>query len=386
MRIITLVLPVLVLGCGGATSRDVEDPASVEDEDLGVRYTAEDMVPRAVLSRGELTTSVDAKRYRAAAPIKTVFELTDRIIYFVGRLKQVPTDATIEVRWFLDSDDMPMLVSEIQGSDNFQFVASFSPQDDSFVEGSYSARVFVDDREVGRTSFVIGNPDPSASGAPTVSNIAFSTAVTGEMKPKKPKMQFDRGTRQLYVSFEIKGAERGSVVDVFWYRGEDAFHNSEIELSGNKRYAANVASPSGLPNGEYKVEIHLGSELLATKNVVIGKGGSGAAVDDIALGVALKENNMPKKRKKVFKRDTNVIQCGLRFVDLPPNSIIELQWFLVENDGETQVYTNRSTLSSGGSGTMGAAWEPNYALSKGDYKVVVLVNDLAMNETTFKVE
>jgi hypothetical protein len=206
------------------------------------------------------------------------------------------------------------------------------------------------------------------------------------MKPKKPKGRFPRGTRTLYVSFELKGADPDSMADVFWYRGSDAFHNSEISLSGNRRYAAHVASPSGLPNGEYRVEILRGGRILAEKTVIIGKGGGGAAIDDVALGLTLKDNNMPKRRMKVFKRNTNVIQCGLRFVDLPSESVIELQWFLVEEDGETQVYTNRSNLPSGGSGTMGAAWEPNYELTKGDYKVVVLVNELAMNEAEFKVE
>jgi hypothetical protein len=254
------------------------------------------------------------------------------------------------------------------------------------LEGPYTARVFVDEREVGGVSFVVGNPDPSAGDGPTVSNIAFSKAVTGDMKPKRPKGRFERGTRQLYVSFKIDGADVDSIAEVFWYRGDDSFHNSEILLSGNRRYAANIASPSGLPNGEYKVEIHLGGRLLATKNVIIGNGGSGAAVDDVALGLTLKDNNMPKKRKRTFKRDTSVIQCGLRFVDLPPDSVIELQWYFVEDDGETQVYANRSNLPSGGSGTMGAAWQPNYELTKGEYKVVVLVNDLAMNEANFKVE
>ena len=73
-------------------------------------------------------------------------------------------------------------------------------------------------------------------------------------------------------------------------------------------------------------------------------------------------------------------------MDLDPDSVIELQWYSIDDDGESQVYTSRSTLPSGGSGTMGAAWEPNYDLAKGEYKVVVLVNDMAMNEGIFTIE
>lgn len=383
MRRFLLITALLGTACGGANKADVTDPSS-EEEDIEVKYTAADMVSRAVLDRAELTTAVDEKRFRAAAPVRTQFEPSDKIIYFVGKLKRVPTDASIEVRWFLDRDPAPMLVSNVHGSDTFQFAASFSPQEKRFLEGSYSARVFVNDRDVGGASFVVGQSDPTGSVA--VSKIAFSTAVTGAMKPKRPSAKFRRGTKKLYVTFHVKGAEPGASADVLWFRNGESFYSSQVGLDKNRRYGAHVESSGGLPDGEYLVEIHIGADAAESKKIVIGKKTGGPSVDEIAFGLVLKKNNMPKRSMSVFRRDTSVIQCGFRFVDLPPSSTIEVEWLLQESDGDSLMYQNVSSLASGGSGTMGAAWEPGYELAPGDYKVVVSVNDTPLGEESFKVE
>jgi hypothetical protein len=383
MRRFLLITAVLSTACGGADKTDVNAPSSPE-EDVEVKYTAADMVPRAVLDRAELTTAVDEKRFRAAAPVRTQFELSDKIIYFVGKLKRVPTDASIEVRWFLDRDPAPMLVSSVHGSDTFQFVASFSPQEKQFLEGSYSARVFVNDRDVGGVPFVVGRSDPTDSAE--VSKIAFSTAVAGAMKPKRPASKFRSGIKRLYVTFFVKGAEPGAAADVFWFRNGESFYSSQVGLDKNRRYGAHVESSGGLPDGEYRVEIHIGPETAACEKVVIGKKTGGPSVDEIAFGLVLKQNNMPKRAVSVFRRDTSVIQCGFRFVDLPPSSTIEVEWLLQERDGDSLLYKNVSSLASGGSGTMGAAWEPGYELAPGDYKAVVSVNGTPLGEESFKVE
>jgi hypothetical protein len=387
MSKLILLAVLLTTACGGARDGEISDPSDEEEEELEFKYTAADMVSRAELARAELTTAVDAKRYRAAAPITTSFDKSAPVIYFVGRLKRVPTDATIEVRWFIDSQSEPMLVSDIQGSDNFQFVADFSPLESRFEDGTYSARVFVNGTDIGGIGFSIGNPEAAMDVDMVVSNVKFSTAVRGNMKPKRPRRQFPRGTRKLYVGFDVNGAPRGVVADISWHRGEELFHTDDVVIDGDQRYAVHVVSQSGLPEGEYTVEISVGGQLQKTAKVAVGKRRvNGPTIDDIALGLTLQGNNMPTRRMSRFKRDTSVIQCGLRFLDLPADSIIEIQWLAMEDEEEVLLYRNRSNLPTGGSGTMGAAWEPSYELSPGPYKVAVLVNDEPLGEEAFEIE
>ncbi len=384
MRILSIIIIGFVICACGSQKVEVNEPPA-DEEEVEVKYSAEDFVSRASLERAELTTAVDEKRFRAAAPVTTQFDPSDKIIYLVGRLKSVPTDATIEVHWFLDSDPRPMLVSSIQGSDSFQFVSAFSSADGRFIVGTYSARVLVNERDVGGISFVIGNPDTTSNAL--VSNVAFSTAVTGDMKPKKPSKKFGKGTRKLYVTFDVKGAQPDSEADVIWYRGVESFHSSSLALGQNRRYGAHVESSGGLPDGEYRVEVHVGSSMAADEKVIIGdKTGGTPSVDSIEFGLVLKDNNMPKKAMTVFKRNTPVIQCGFRFIDLPPGSVIEVRWMKVESDGDELFYKNASNLSTGGSGTMGAPWEPGYELAPGTYKAAIAVNDEVLAEESFRIE
>ncbi|MCP4680381.1 MAG: hypothetical protein GY854_33835, partial [Deltaproteobacteria bacterium] len=180
--------------------------------------------------------------------------------------------------------------------------------------------------------------------------------------------------------------DHGIVAEVEWSRGGEVFHSEDMTLAGDRRYAAHIESKMGLLSGEYEVRIFILDGLRAKKTFRIGREAAGPTVDTISLGLNLRGNNMPVKPMTVFKRDTRVIQCGIRFLDLTPNAVIEIQWMKVEEDGDVLKYTNRSALPAGGSGTMGAAWELNYVLEPGDYKVVVVIDGEALGEQPFEIE
>ena len=116
-------------------------------------------------------------------------------IYFVAILKNVPTDSTIEVRWYKDSDTRPQVVRDVQGSDKYEIISSFSPPGGEFVPGTYSVRVYVRDEEIGAKSFTILGDDPFAGGV-KIKGLKLSTKVRSGMRPKRPAKQFRKGTRK----------------------------------------------------------------------------------------------------------------------------------------------------------------------------------------------
>jgi hypothetical protein len=382
-----LVSCLLLGGCGGGSrgSRPMSETGESSEEDLGVRMTADDMVSRSILTKADLTTEVDPKRYRAIAQISSEFSAAEPVIYMVGRLKNIPADSTIEVRWFIDASPEPLLISRVQGSENFQFIASFKPAGNKFQRGLYTARVYVRGSEIGAQTFSIYDKDIESKGV-RVSRVEVSTNINKKQKALQPGVYFERGAQKLFVSFYVEGVDLGVVAEVHWMRGSETFHSEDVTLTGDKCYSAHIQSNDGLPDGEYTVQILVYDNIEATKNFVIGKKSQGPSIDEVALGLQLKADNMPAKSQTVFKRNDPVIQCGLRFLDLPAGSIIEIQWMEVDEDGETLRYTNRSTLSSGGSGTMGAAWELKYELDAGNYNAVVLVNGEIMAEQAFEIE
>ncbi|MCP4677807.1 MAG: hypothetical protein GY854_20270 [Deltaproteobacteria bacterium] len=206
---IVLVLSGLLIACGGATQgagsgKSGEGTGSGGDLEPG--YTADDLVERAVVTRAEFTTAVDEKRYRAKAPPATEFSSKERVIYLVGRLKRVPTDSTIEVHWFLDALPSPLLISDIQGSDRYQFIASFRPTERKFIRGSYTARIVINGEEIDSRSFEIRDEAIEQDG-PKVRKVKFSTKVSGKMKARRPTTRFKQDTKKVFVSFNITGVD-----------------------------------------------------------------------------------------------------------------------------------------------------------------------------------
>lgn len=378
------LLPVflLLVACGSTK----QNPKNQSTE---ANMTADDAAPRAQLAKARFTTAVDQRRYRIAAPPLTEFLPDDDVIYMVGKIKKVPTNATIEVRWFLDSDPVPQAVSDVRGSATYQFIASFSPPEDRFRPGAYMARVYVNNREVGARPFSVKEDDLSRNG-PVVHEVAISTKITRKMHAKKPSTKFERNPSKLFASFEVTNLEHDAIAEVNWYRDSTPFHRQTITLSGNQRYATHIGSGEGLPGGDYAVEISIDEKVLANRRFVIASDSNGPAIDAIALGLELDKNNMPIHPASTFTVDTDIIQCGLSFLDLSPETTLVIQWIKIgssesaHEEEETILYVNQLDLPWGGSGTLGANWKP-YDIEPGSYKVAVLVGEETMAESPFEV-
>ncbi len=378
-RLLLLVF-LLPIACGGVKK-------SSETQAAEARMTAEDAASRARLDKAQFATAVDERRYRIAAPPLTVFLPTDDVIYMVGKIKDVPTNAAIEVRWFLRSDPVPQTVSNVRGSATYQFVASFQPSEERFRPGAYMARVYVNNREVGARSFAVKEDAYSQQG-PVVHELAISTKVTRKMQARKPNTTFKKDTEKLFVSFEVTNLESDADAEVNWYLNNEPFHSQTITLSGNQHYAAHILSTEGLPGGDYAVEITINEKVMGHRRFVIATDAVNPAIDAIALGLELDKNNMPVRALSTFPVDTEIIQCGLSFLDLMPETTLIIQWIkigLPENgEAETVLYMNQLDLPWGGSGTLGANWRP-YDIEPGQYKVAVLVGEETMAESPFEI-
>ena len=383
-----IAIPALALlaGCGGAKGKikGASVPAAAGET---TEVTSDDLVPRAVLVSAELTTAVDEERYVATAEKCTEFPPEQGQIFLVGKLKRLPTGARIEVRWFRDADPKPMLVSHTSGSDTFSFAASLSPLGPAFISGPYTARIFVDEREVGGAPFTVTGTPPTEEGA-RASEFKVSTAVGFRMKPKRPGTEFEAGTAKLYATFRVDGATEGSSAAVRWLRNGTVFQEEQIDVDSEGRFGAELGAPNGLPDGAYEVAVAVDGADEITTAFTVGDAAGGPRVDRLLLGRALSADNLPEDEATSFSRDDDAIRCGLRFLDLEAASEISVQWLAVAEGGEPVVaYTVKSAVPDGGSGTMGAEWPaPDGGFEPGTYKVVVLVGGVALAEREFTIE
>lgn len=379
---ILFILMFLVSACGGKAGESAKDQGEA-GEPRGY-IDADSMTPRAVLVRADLATEVDEQRYRPLLPPTNNFQVDQDIIYLVGKLKKVPANANIEVRWYIDASPDPLLVSSVIGSDRYQFLASFRPVDQKFIRGSYSARIYVNDREVGAVPFLIHDANDEGT-SPQVQNISFSTKIRQGEQPIKPQSQFPKGTEQIFATFTLKGADFNDVIQVSWFHGTELFHTENVSCTGDKRYATYISSSPFLPVGEYRIEVTLAQGVVASKGFLIGKRTSGPTVDEIRLGRTAGDDNMPQEALKRFKRKDESIFCGLSFIDLEPETMLQIEWANIDGREPSVLATQKTIIASGGTGTFGINWEPDEPLVKGKYRITVLINGEPGAEQEFEV-
>ena len=377
-----ILMEIFILGCGGKSPTKTDSPDEISKEE--VRLTAEDMAPQSELIRAEFATEVDHQRYRALGNIASAFEPKEKVIYFVGKIRNVPGLARIEVHWFRDAVSEPLLVSDVEGSETFSFIADFSPPREGFIPGSYTARVVVNDRDIGGASFTILGKDPLTQG-PKVRKLRVSEKITKNHKPKNPKKKFRSKIATLHATFEVKNIVGGAFATVLWMRNENLFSEQNLELSSNGSFGADIRSPDGLPDGSYTVMVSLDGEPMAKTDFVVGKGSAGPSIDTLYLGLSLDDGNMPKKAMTSFATSAQAIFCGVRFLDMYPGSIITVSWNKIEDTEPSTYHTTQNHLPHGGSGTLGSMWEPNSGFAAGSYRVIILVDDEPMAEKDFSI-
>jgi len=369
-------------GCGGAQDSRINDSLDSGDDPA---YSSDDFVTRPVLARAELTTAVNELRMRPAAAVSTEFDPGDPVIHLIARMKRLPANSLIEVRWFRDVDPEPILVSEDYGAGTYTFIASLSPPDREFKPGSYTVRVFVNGTGAGAVPFRILGDDTSITTT-HLRGIAISTRVDRKNRPRNKGSIFNRGTKRLYASFAVENTTSQTMVTVRWTRNEELFHEQDLPVSRDRRVSAYIHSSDGLPSGSYVLEVAVDNAVRARKPFRIGDSNGGPCIDEIRLGTDFGENNMPVNNMESFSADTGRICCGIVFLDLDPGSAIEVQWIYVDGEEELVMYKTRSGVPSGGSGTMGAVYEPAEGLYEGEYRAVILINGEVAADAAFIVK
>jgi hypothetical protein len=370
---------VLLNSCG--SSKDQMEILSAQDDMPKVSLTEQDFF-RTELTSGEFTDEVDEKRYRAVGETMTEFAQRARIIYFVGSLRRVPTHAKIQVKWFNNNIEEPMAIADVYGSDNFSFISNFTPPGKRFIPGDYSAKVFVNDQLIDSREFKISGRDPFAEGI-TVAQVRFAKKLNKNNQPIKPSNRFP-WANAIYATFSMKNVMSPIDVEVKWYRGDSLFNQSMLHIDGNGSFNVNIASSSGLPQGAYNMVIEHNGVILNESKFALGKASLGPVIDKIYLGERLGSNGLPKEAGQKFKKGIQGLHCGLRFLDLSPDSEILIEWVMIEGSSESIYHRVVTPVPGGGSGTMSAEWSPG-EIYPGKYKAVVYINNEFSLEKEFSV-
>ncbi len=363
-------------GCGGAGPSDgAAQPVSPAD-----RPKSESLL---TLSRADLTTAVDESSMTATAPTSTEFLPDTKEIYFIGTIEGLPAETKIEVHWYLESKREPLHVSQDVGSGTHTVLSRFRPAEDRFAINQYQVVVYAETTEVGLVSFRIA--DQQSGGRVRVKELSVTPAVEVRTnRALRPISSFHKGTKRVFATFYVSGLESGGTIRLLWHHDEELVREDDLECEGEKRYAVAFENRKRLARGDWGVDVEVRGEVFASRTFFVGDTGGGPAIDRAALGA--KAGRMPGRGKTVFKADSKVIHCGIRFLHASEDSKIEVRWISLGDDGEELVHTSSSKVNKDGKSTVGVTWKPDAALSPGPYKATIVVNTRKLEELAFTVE
>ncbi len=99
-------------------------------------------------------------------------------------------------------------------------------------------------------------------GAPSVDDIALTTALDADYCPTDEVTTFDPGQR-FYCSVRVSNLRIGAMVASRWYFGEQLIEeiNYRVQEGGQGCVGFELTSPNPWPRGGYRVEIYLDGHL-----------------------------------------------------------------------------------------------------------------------------
>ncbi|HIE17300.1 MAG TPA: hypothetical protein EYP71_03800 [Dehalococcoidia bacterium] len=125
---------------------------------------------------------------------------------------------------------------------------------------------------------------------------------------------------------------------------------------------------------------------------------SGGIITEITMTTAVDQNNRPLNPTSVFPTDADAFICSFKLSGFPIGSKVKAEWIYIGGDPdiEAQIGKNQvievqtGTITEEGSGYTATAYPrpplPDYTWPRGDYKVVIYVDDQEKASVSFRVE
>jgi len=253
----------------------------------------------------------------------------------------------------------------------------------------------------------------STSGMLT--EITLTTAVDEEGRPLRPTTVFATYADAFYCSFKVIDAPPETEVRGRWIyvSGEAAeqiggenyvMEEIPIAVEGTRYAYVYYLRPSFLPGyrwpkGEYKVVLYVNGEEDASLPFTVKEGATGPSegtISEITMSTAVDKDDRPLNPTTVFAADAEKFYCSFKISGLPVGSKMRAEWIYVGGEAEDQFGQNYAfdartgTIERKGEAYTSTFLErpatPDYRWPKGEYKVVIYVDNQEKGSANFRVE
>lgn len=112
-----------------------------------------------------------------------------------------------------------------------------------------------------------------AGAQPTFSDLLFSSRITQDGRPIAPSAILASGGKELYATFEYENMQNGLTWSQVWASNGQTIVSKEgqWEDGAKGRKVLYIAHQAGIPDGEYRVVVTIGTQILVEGGVTVGR-------------------------------------------------------------------------------------------------------------------
>lgn len=121
-------------------------------------------------------------------------------------------------------------------------------------------------------------------------------------------------------------------------------------------------------------------------------------ISDVVMSTSVDSNGRPVNPTDVFSPDAAGLYCSFKISGFPVGAKLQVQWVYLGGDPDVEVVTGQNyiaetqtaEITKKGSGYTYTVYShegiPDYTWPKGNYKVIISVDDIEKASTTFTVQ
>lgn len=252
----------------------------------------------------------------------------------------------------------------------------------------------------------------STSGLLT--EITMALAVDKDSRPLQLTTVFTPDADAFFCSFKVIDAPPETEI-----KGEWTYVSGEVEEQIGQNYVMDeltIPVEEGTryafvyylrppvpdyrwPKGDYKVVLYVNNEEDASIPFTVKEkeaGLSDGTVSELTMAMSVDSEGRPLQPTSVFPIDAEGFYCSFKLSNFIPGTKIRVEWVYVGGEAEEEIGENAvfeaqtATIERKGAGYTSTVLQrpsvPDYTWPKGDYKVILYVDDEEEASVLFKVE
>ncbi len=224
------------------------------------------------------------------------------------------------------------------------------------------------------------------SGEARFSNLVFSPDVTENDQPTQIVTQLPSGATSLYAFWDYDGMADGMTWSARWYRDgsllRDVSWVDDVWQGGERgNWWVGITNESGLSDGEYRIELYAGDEMLLEGMIPVGGAVSGPTITNLIFSDGVTADDRPTNPTYLLPSGIRRVYAFFDYDGMEDGWVWSRTWTY---EGE-EIASGSETWEGGASGSWWVGIEADEPLDPGAYRLEIFVEGALAAAANFTV-